>query len=1061
MAQILDLGKLRFNWAGAYSPSTEYEYNDVVKYGANLYAYTGLNPATAVVPTTTANWTLVIEGIRFRGVYSEGVVYYVNDIVVDQYSTFIVIEQHTALSPDTDVEELQIIAVGQQGIPAQENNAGKVLTTDGDTPEWTGTVELDIAYVGEGQGAQAIQFETDADLSDTLSVFAATSPNFVQLAIANLDNDTSSSTDFIAYTADGTNEAGWIDMGITSREFDAEQYGITGPHDGYIFMSGPKIRQTAITTKAVAAQIATLTTELAHGYVTGDKVEISGVGVGINGRRTVINAPTATTFRVSVPGVSPLSSTELEVFGAAFSPLGSGNLVLATDLTGLDNKIIFAAGGFSTGRTQMEITPDVNVHIEIETPSVSSGTGALTVAGGVGISGDVNIEGDLTMEGSLNLSGSLDYSGVDLLPIGAGAFAFSQDLTNPVLVVQTDADDYAQIAFRNTSNAANASTDIIVYANNGTDDAGWIDLGITSSAFADPEFTITGINDGYIFYVAPEGTAGEGNLVIATGDTGGDNSIVFAAGGLASNNAQMKIVPDETVHIDIDTDSTNSETGALTVAGGAGFLGSVSIEGLIRVDGASYLGDGAEAFNDDAELTNANVVVQLSGTPYAQLAVHNDTPNASTDIIVYSDNGTDTSGWIDMGITGSTFSQAEFGITGPNDGYIFFEAPDDTDGAGNLVFATGDKGSENKIIFAAGGFASGTTQMEITPDVNVHIEIPTESTSPATGAFTVVGGVGVQGDMNVQGNVSIEGTITFAGGGTTVETENLAVTNPIIFVGNANAADIVDLAVIGEYVTSVTPVAATATNKALTSNVATITTDTAHGFVTGDVVTIAGVDATFNGVYTITAAPTTTTFTFNKTNTNVSSAPVTPTGTATVNGKRRFAGLSRDASDGITKFFRDATTRPVTAVNFSEPGLSFAPIKTGALETVGNIDTSGNITINGTVVDNKHAATVEFVRTAIGGNWTERTANYAVAGGESIWANTTGGAFTVTLPANPIANFDRIRIADIAGVWANTPVVVARNGRLIQGLAEDLSLNVRNASIELIYSGPTYGWRLV
>ena len=39
MAQILDLGKLRFNWAGDYSPSTEYEYNDVVKYGANLYAY--------------------------------------------------------------------------------------------------------------------------------------------------------------------------------------------------------------------------------------------------------------------------------------------------------------------------------------------------------------------------------------------------------------------------------------------------------------------------------------------------------------------------------------------------------------------------------------------------------------------------------------------------------------------------------------------------------------------------------------------------------------------------------------------------------------------------------------------------------------------------------------------------------------------------------------------------------------------------------------------------------------------------------------------------------------
>ena len=39
MAQILDLGKLRFNWKGEYSSSVEYSYNDIVKYGPNLYAY--------------------------------------------------------------------------------------------------------------------------------------------------------------------------------------------------------------------------------------------------------------------------------------------------------------------------------------------------------------------------------------------------------------------------------------------------------------------------------------------------------------------------------------------------------------------------------------------------------------------------------------------------------------------------------------------------------------------------------------------------------------------------------------------------------------------------------------------------------------------------------------------------------------------------------------------------------------------------------------------------------------------------------------------------------------
>jgi hypothetical protein len=71
-------------------------------------------------------------------------------------------------------------------------------------------------------------------------------------------------------------------------------------------------------------------------------------------------------------------------------------------------------------------------------------------------------------------------------------------------------------------------------------------------------------------------------------------------------------------------------------------------------------------------------------------------------------------------------------------------------------------------------------------------------------------------------------------------------------------------------------------NKALTSNIATLTTATAHGFTAGETVVVTTVDATFNGTYTIIATPTTTTFTYAKTATNVVSAAVSPVGTATV-----------------------------------------------------------------------------------------------------------------------------------------------------------------------------------
>jgi hypothetical protein len=73
--------------------------------------------------------------------------------------------------------------------------------------------------------------------------------------------------------------------------------------------------------------------------------------------------------------------------------------------------------------------------------------------------------------------------------------------------------------------------------------------------------------------------------------------------------------------------------------------------------------------------------------------------------------------------------------------------------------------------------------------------------------------------------------------------------------------------------------AAAVSNKALASNVATLTTTAAHSFGVGASVVVAGVDATFNGTYTIASVPTSTTFTYARTAGDV--APVAATGTAT------------------------------------------------------------------------------------------------------------------------------------------------------------------------------------
>ncbi len=77
---------------------------------------------------------------------------------------------------------------------------------------------------------------------------------------------------------------------------------------------------------------------------------------------------------------------------------------------------------------------------------------------------------------------------------------------------------------------------------------------------------------------------------------------------------------------------------------------------------------------------------------------------------------------------------------------------------------------------------------------------------------------------------------------------------------------------------SVTIPSATVSNRALAANVATLTTSAAHNFVAGEQVVVAGVDATFNGTYSITSVPSATTFTYSKTAADVAS--VASTGTA-------------------------------------------------------------------------------------------------------------------------------------------------------------------------------------
>ena len=91
MATILDLGKLRFHFAGVYDATTEYEMNDIVKYGGNVYVYSNVTRTIGNIPTNTAYWTLMVEGFKFRNIYDTAVQYRVGDGVTHGGKVYICI----------------------------------------------------------------------------------------------------------------------------------------------------------------------------------------------------------------------------------------------------------------------------------------------------------------------------------------------------------------------------------------------------------------------------------------------------------------------------------------------------------------------------------------------------------------------------------------------------------------------------------------------------------------------------------------------------------------------------------------------------------------------------------------------------------------------------------------------------------------------------------------------------------------------------------------------------------------------------------------------------------
>lgn len=117
----------------------------------------------------------------------------------------------------------------------------------------------------------------------------------------------------------------------------------------------------------------------------------------------------------------------------------------------------------------------------------------------------------------------------------------------------------------------------------------------------------------------------------------------------------------------------------------------------------------------------------------------------------------------------------------------------------------------------------------------------------------------------------------------------------------------------------------------------------------------------------------------------------------------------------------------------------------GALTVAGGVGIEKDLWVGGSIYSNGARISV---------SWLVKTANYTAVAGDKILADTSAGAFTITLPATPAAG-TLIEIADGAD-WSINNLTVARNGSTIEGSSEDVGFNIKGASVKLIYDGSTW-----
>lgn len=539
------LGRLKFVWKGDWAASTAFVKDDIVRFGGRTYVCTSAHTSSSDFYTelSASKWELHTEGFEYKNEWAFSTYYKVRDVVTRGGNSYVCNTAHTSAS----------------------TNAGFDST---DANNWT---LLTSGFSWRGIWANSTYYKVGDVTKDGANVYLCTE-NHTSASSGEFGNDPAYSAKWDNFVDGFQFEDSWNDA-ANYEEGDVVAYG------GYVYISKTYNTNKNPSTETADWELFTTGFKTAGTWSTGITYKIGSV-VRYGGNVYVAK-------RDTFDDPPPTNADDWELLVSGFNWRGDWNVANTYKIGDTVKRGLSSYIALSDHSSTVATDPQTN-NVLWATLAEGDSSDVLTTAGDIIIRGASGTErlpiGSpnqvLVVDPSSNLPSYssnitvVDGTFSDQIFVGPNATTEvdggggTYNLTDARVIMKSNVDSFAQIGVINANNGASASTDIIAYADNGDNDSGWIDMGITSSGFdASSGYGITDINDGYIFMSAPVGTTGPGNLVIATDSNGTQNDIVFCTGGFDStintDAEKMRIVGDDRVGtpagvvISIDTASTS------------------------------------------------------------------------------------------------------------------------------------------------------------------------------------------------------------------------------------------------------------------------------------------------------------------------------------------------------------------------------------------------------------------------------------------------------------------------------------------------------------------------